>query len=78
MIDKSLDNVRFVRFKSKPAVGEHLTAKDYVNNAVDETSLLGLDPYENIDLNKQDSIVPNSTLTSPKTIIEMPTKIICW
>ena len=43
----------------------------YVDNAIDEPSLLRLDPDEKL---KQDSIFPNSTLTSPKTIIEIPTK----
>ena len=47
----------------------------YVDNAlsdgVNEQSLLRLDPDEKL---KQDSINLNSTLTSPKTIIELPTK----
>ena len=34
--DKNLDNVRFVKVNSMPAVGEHLTAKHYVDNAIDE------------------------------------------
>ena len=58
-----------------PAVGEHLTAKYYVDNAisdrVNEQSLLRLDPGEKLT---QDSIILNSTLTSPKTIVELPTK----
>ena len=62
----------------KPAVGEHLTAKFYVDyafsNSVDESSLLRLDPDEKLKLDEQDSIILNSTLTSPKTIIKIPTK----
>ena len=58
-----------------PAVGEHLTAKYYVDNAisdrVNEQSLLRLDPGEKLT---QDSIILISTLTSPKTIVELPTK----
>ena len=73
--DKNLDNVRFVKVNSMPAVGEHLTAKYYVDNAIskaiDESSLLRLDTDEKLE---QDTIVLNSTLTSPKTIIELPTK----
>ena len=73
--DKNLDNVRFVKVNSMPAVGEHLTAKYYVDNAIskaiDESSLLRLDPDEKLE---QDSIILNSTLTSPKTILEIPTK----
>ena len=42
--DKNLDNVRFVKVNSMPAVGEHLTAKYYVDNeisiAVDESSFV--------------------------------------
>ena len=73
--DKNLDNVRFVKVNSMPAVGEHLTAKYYVDNAIskaiDESSLLRLDPDEKLE---QDSIILNSTLSSPKTILEIPTK----
>ena len=61
-----------------PAVGEQLTAKFYDDHAlsesVDESSLLRLDPDEKLKLDEQDSIILNSTLTSPKTIIELPTK----
>ena len=31
---KNLDNVRFVKVNSMPAVGEHLTAKYYVDKAI--------------------------------------------
>ena len=41
---------------------------------MDELSLLRLDPDEQLNLDEQDSIFPNSTLTSTKTIIEIPTK----
>ena len=58
-----------------PAFGEHLTAKFYVDivisNAIDKPSLLRLDPDEKL---KQDSVVLNSILSSPKTIIEIPAK----
>ena len=74
--DKNLDNVRFVKVNSMPAVGEHLTAKYYVDNAisdrVNEQSLLRLDIDEKLT---QDTIILNSTLTTPKTILEIPTKI---
>ena len=55
-----------------------MTPKLYVDNAIrntlDESSLLRLDPDEKLKLDEQDSIFLNSTLTSPKTIIEIPTK----
>ena len=73
--DKNLDIVRFVKVNSMPAVGERLTAKYFVDNAIskaiDESSLLRFDPDEKLE---QDSIILNSTLTSPKTILEIPTK----
>ena len=72
--DKNLD--RFVN--SLPAVPEHLTPKYYVHQAIshnlDESSLLRLGPEEKLQLDEQDSIILNSNLTSPKTIIELPTK----
>ena len=72
--DKNLANVRFIKVNSMPAVGEHLTAKYYVDHAiflsVHESSLLKLDPNEQLKLDEQDSIVLKSTLTSPKTKIE--------
>ena len=61
-----------------PAVGEHLTAKYYVDHAmyhsVSESSLLRLDPDDLLKLDEQGSIVLNSTLASLKTIRELPTK----
>ena len=73
--DKNLDNVRFVKVNSMPAVGEHLTAKYYVDKTisdrVNEQSLLRLDIDEKLT---QDTIILNSTLTTPKKIIELPTK----
>ena len=73
--DKNLDNVRFVKVNSMPAVKEHLTAKYYVDKSisdrVNEQSLLRLDLDEKLT---QDTIILNSTITSPKTILEIPTK----
>ena len=61
-----------------PAVREHLTPKYYVDQTIsywlDELSLLRLYPSEELKLDEQDSIVLNYALTSPKTIIELPTK----
>ena len=75
---RSLYNVCFVEVSSLTAFRGHLTPKMYVNFAtstsVHETSLLRLDPDENLKLDEQDSIILNSTLTSPRMIREMPTK----
>ena len=55
--DKNLDNVRFAKVNSLPAVREHLTPKIYVDEAisywVDELSLLRLDPDEKSKLGEQ-------------------------
>ena len=76
--DEILENVRFINVNSMPAAREHLTPKYYVDHAifcnVDESSLLRLDRDEKLNLDEQYSIVLNSTLASPKTIKELPTK----
>ena len=72
--DKSFNNVRWVKVNKMPAFREHLTPKIYVNYAISESSLLRLAPEEKLNLNEQDSIFLNSTLTLPNTIIELPTK----
>ena len=73
--DKIITNIRFSQVNQLPQIDSHLTAKLYVDNAisdaVDESFLLRLDPDEKME---QDSIILNSTLTSPKTILEIPTK----
>ena len=73
--DRNVTNARFIQVNQLPQIDSHLTAKLYVDNAisdsVDESSLLTLDTDEKLT---QDTIVLNSTLTSPKTILEIPTK----
>ena len=69
--DRSITNARFIQVNQLPQIDSHLTAKLYIDIAKDEPSLLRLDPDEKL---KQDSIVLNSTLTSPKTTIELPNK----
>ena len=76
--EENLDIVRFVKVKSLPAVRKQLSPKSYVDEAfshrVYESSLLRLDRDEKLKLDEQDTINLNSTLTSPKTITETPTK----
>ena len=45
-----------------------------VSNSVDEITSLRFDPDEKAKLDEQDSLVLNSTLTSPETIKGKPTK----
>ena len=76
--DKNLDNVRFVKVKTLPAVREHLTPKIYVDQAishsVDESPLLRIDRKEKKNPDEQVSLILNSALTSPETIREIPSK----
>ena len=76
--DKILDNVHSIKVSSYPTLDEQLTPKFYVNNFVldyvDEASLLRLDPKGMIHHGKLDSIFLNSSITSPRTIIELPAK----
>ena len=73
--DRNITNARFIQVNQLRQIDSHLTAKLYVDIAisdgVNESSLLRLDPDENLE---QDSVILDSTLTSPKTIIELPTK----
>ena len=59
-------------------VEEHLTPKYFVDNtifySVEERSLLRLVADEKLKLDGQDSPILNSTLTTPKSTIEFPTK----
>ena len=76
--DKNFDKNRYIKVNSFPTLEEHLLAKYYVDNAisysVDESSFSRLDTDEKIKQDERGSIPPNSILTSPKTIIEIPTK----
>ena len=72
--DRNISNIRFLQVNQLPQIDSHLTAKLYVDNSINDSSLLRLDPNETLDLDNQDSIILNSTLTSPKTVIEIPTK----
>ena len=76
--NKNLDNVHSIKVNSFPTLEEQLTPKIYVDQAisegVDDSSLLRLDPDEKLKLDEQDSIFLNSTLTLPRTKIELPTK----
>ena len=72
MNDRVFTNAMFIQIIQLPHIDSHLSAKLYVDNSIDETTILSLDPDENLNPDEQDSIILNSTLTSPKTIIEIP------
>ena len=75
MNDRNITNARIIKVNQLPLIDSHLTAKLYVDNAisdgVNEQSRLRLDPDEKL---KQDTIILNSTLSTPKTLIQLPTK----
>ena len=75
---KNLSNVHFIKINSIPTLVEQLTPKIYVDqaisDAVDNSSTLRLDAEKKFNLDEQDSIVINSSLTLPKTIIRLTTK----
>ena len=76
--DRNITNCRFLSVNQLPQIDSHLTAKLYVDNTisdgVNESTLLRLDPDEKLKLDEQNSILLISSLTSPRTIIELPTK----
>ena len=73
--DRNITNCRFLSVNQLPQIDSHLTAKLYVDkdisDSIDEPSLLRLDPDEKL---AQDTLILNSTLSTPKTILELPTK----
>ena len=71
--DRNMTNARFIQVNQLPRVDSHLMAKLYVDSAISQSSLLRLDPDETLDLDNQDSIILKSTLTLPKTVIQIPT-----
>ena len=78
MNDRNITNARFIQVNQWPQIDSQLTAKLYVDdtlsNSVDESTWLRLDPDEKLKLDEKDSSILESTLTSPTTIIEIPTK----
>ena len=67
----NLDKGNFVNPTSYPAIGQHIAAKCYIDeaisNSVDESLLLSFDPNEEVSLDEQRFMFLNSSLTSPET-----------
>ena len=76
--NKNLDNGSFNKITSYLADGEHLGANYYVDedfsNNVQDLSLWRLDPDEKEKPERQFAKSFNSTLTSPRTILDLHTK----
>ena len=71
---KKITNARFTQINQFPQIESQLTAKLYVANAIDEPSLIRLDLNDKLKLDEQDTIILNSTLTSPETMNKLLTK----
>ena len=78
LIDRNITNARFIQVNQLPQIDSHLTAKLYVDNAIsdsiDESSLLRLYPDTISKLEEGGYIVLDSSVTSPRTILEIPIK----
>ena len=76
--DRNITNARFIQVNQLPQIDSHLTAKLYVDKAiadsVDEQSLLRLYTGATSKLYERGYIVLNSTETSTRTSMEIPTK----
>ena len=76
--NKSIINVGLIEVNRRPEYDDQVTSKIFVDNTIRnnvvESTLVRLDPDEKLNLDEQDSIILNSILISPKTIIEVPTK----
>ena len=55
-----------------PQILTHVTNKMYVDNSIDNATLLKLDPNEKLDITNQVYITLNSAFTSKETIINIP------
>ena len=64
-------NIEDIDLKNQYKIKNLHNVDNAISVGVNEQSLLRLDPDEKLE---QDSIILNSTLTSSKTIIEVPTK----
>ena len=68
-----------MKLGSYPVIGEHGTAKKFVDEAISiivkDLFLLRLEPHQESKLDEQESIIPNPSLTSLETILEIPTKL---
>ena len=71
--NNELSNMRSIFLNSDPTKYNHAARKHYVDNTLDESSVLKLDTNEKRELDEQSSMNLISILTSPKTIIETPT-----
>ena len=70
----NITNAWSIQVNQWPQFDSHVAVELYVGWSVEESSLLRLDPDENLKLDEQNSIFLNSFSTLPKTKIEIPKK----
>ena len=69
--DHNITNIRFPQMTQPPQIETHVTNKIYVDNLIENATLLRLDPNEQLNIPNQDFITINSASTSPETIINL-------
>ena len=75
--DRNITNARFIQVNQLPQIDSHLTAKLYVDNDISDginESRLRLYPDTISKLEERGYIVLDSSVTSPRTILEIPIK----
>ena len=68
----NLENVKIVNVNYQPAVNEHLTPKTYVENAIDEASLVRInkdDDFANPSLTNINGITLNTQAVNDNEVI---------
>ena len=74
MNDKKITNARFIQVNQWPQIDHHLTAKLYVDTAIDETSLVRNNQdndFSNINLTNINSITLNTQAVNDNQVITM-------
>ena len=70
--DVKLEHIKFVKVNYSPAIGQHLTLKVYVDNAIDETSLVRNNKdndFSNYNLTNINSITLNKQAENANEVI---------
>ena len=66
MNDGNITNARFIQVNQLPQIDSHLTAELYVDNAIDETSLVGNN--QDNDFNKNNLTIINSITLNTQAV----------
>ena len=77
-IDKGLDNFRFVKVFGLPAVTQLLTPKEYVDDAVEEITLVRTYPKSNFDNIELSNLSHTILFFDPNNNNHATKKNLCW